>query len=48
MDEQSARKLIVEVGKLLYERSYVVASDGNISSHGAVARFRFRPERVVR
>lgn len=31
MDEQSARKLIVEVGKLLYERSYVVSSDGNVS-----------------
>lgn len=31
MDELAARKLIVEVGKLLYERSYVVSSDGNIS-----------------
>src|SRR5215211_1863340 len=31
MDESQARKLIVEVGKLLYERSYVVSSDGNIS-----------------
>jgi L-fuculose-phosphate aldolase len=31
MDEQSARKLIVEIGKLLYERSYVVSSDGNVS-----------------
>ncbi|MBA3769581.1 MAG: class II aldolase/adducin family protein [Blastocatellia bacterium] len=31
MDELSARKLIVEIGKLLYERSYVVASDGNVS-----------------
>ncbi|MBK8301966.1 MAG: class II aldolase/adducin family protein [Pyrinomonadaceae bacterium] len=31
MDESSARKLIVEVGKLLYERSYVVAFDGNVS-----------------
>src|SRR5687767_870644 len=31
MDEQSARKLICEVGKLLYERSYVVAFDGNVS-----------------
>jgi L-fuculose-phosphate aldolase len=31
MDESSARKLIVEIGKLLYERSYVVASDGNVS-----------------
>ncbi len=31
MDESQARKLIIEVGKLLYERSYVVSSDGNIS-----------------
>lgn len=31
MDESAARKLIVEVGKLLYERSYVVAFDGNVS-----------------
>lgn len=31
MDESQARKLIVEVGKLLYERSYVVAFDGNVS-----------------
>lgn len=31
MKEQDARKLIVEVGRLLYERSYVVSSDGNVS-----------------
>src|SRR3954462_11585235 len=31
MDESSARKLIVEVGRLMYERSYVVSSDGNVS-----------------
>lgn len=31
MEESTARKLIVEVGKLLYDRSYVVASDGNVS-----------------
>ena len=31
MDELKARKLIIEIGKLLYERSYVVSSDGNIS-----------------
>src|SRR6188768_628305 len=31
MDETSARKQIVEVGKLLYERSHVVAFDGNVS-----------------
>ena len=31
MEEAKARKLIVEIGKLLYDRSYVVASDGNIS-----------------
>ncbi len=31
MDELQARKLIIEIGKLLYERSYVVSSDGNVS-----------------
>jgi L-fuculose-phosphate aldolase len=31
MDETQARKLICEIGKLLYERSYVVSSDGNVS-----------------
>lgn len=31
MNEQEARKLIVEVGRLMYERSYVVSSDGNVS-----------------
>ncbi|MEJ7624259.1 MAG: class II aldolase/adducin family protein [Pyrinomonadaceae bacterium] len=31
MDESSARKMIIDVGKLLYERSYVVSSDGNVS-----------------
>ena len=31
MDESSARKIICEIGKLLYERSYVVSSDGNVS-----------------
>ena len=31
MDELEARKLIVEIGKLLYERSYVVAFDGTVS-----------------
>ncbi len=31
MDENQSRKLIVEIGKLLYERSYVVSSDGNVS-----------------
>jgi L-fuculose-phosphate aldolase len=31
MDEQQARREIVEVGRLLYERSYVVSSDGNVS-----------------
>lgn len=31
MIEKEARKLIIEVGKLLYERSYVVSSDGNVS-----------------
>lgn len=31
MEENSARKTIIEVGKLMYERSYVVSSDGNVS-----------------
>ena len=31
MDEREGRKLIIEVGKLLYERGYVVSSDGNVS-----------------
>jgi L-fuculose-phosphate aldolase len=31
MEEQTLRRAIVEVGKLLYERKYIVATDGNIS-----------------
>src|ERR671917_340237 len=31
MDERTARREIVRVGQLMYERSYVVSSDGNIS-----------------
>ncbi|MEZ5345097.1 MAG: class II aldolase/adducin family protein [Pyrinomonadaceae bacterium] len=31
MNESDARKLIVEIGRLMYERSYVVSSDGNVS-----------------
>lgn len=31
MDEQTARGELVKIGKLLYERSYVVSSDGNVS-----------------
>lgn len=31
MDESQARKLICEIGNLLYDRSYVVSSDGNVS-----------------
>lgn len=31
MDEQTARREIVRVGRLMYDRSYVVSSDGNIS-----------------
>jgi L-fuculose-phosphate aldolase len=31
MDESQARQLICEIGKLLYDRSYVVSSDGNVS-----------------
>jgi len=32
MDEQTARRDIVRIGQLMYERSYVVSSDGNISA----------------
>ena len=31
MDEQTARREVVRVGHLMYERSYVVSSDGNVS-----------------
>lgn len=31
MDESLARKQIIEIGKLLYDRNYVVAFDGNVS-----------------
>src|SRR5437660_5752338 len=31
MDEQTAGREIVRVGRLMYERSYVVSSDGNVS-----------------
>lgn len=31
MNESEARKVIVEVGRLMYQRSYVVGSDGNVS-----------------
>ena len=31
MDEQTARREIVDIGRLLYDRSYVVSSDGNVS-----------------
>lgn len=31
MDEQTARREIVSVGRLMYERGYVVSSDGNLS-----------------
>ncbi len=31
MNEQTARREIVRIGQLLYERSYVVSSDGNVS-----------------
>jgi L-fuculose-phosphate aldolase len=31
MDERNARKLIVEIGKLMYDKGYVTSSDGNIS-----------------
>jgi L-fuculose-phosphate aldolase len=32
MDEQTARREIIQIGKLLYERGYVASSDGNISA----------------
>ena len=31
MNESEAREIIVEVGREMYERSYVVSSDGNVS-----------------
>jgi L-fuculose-phosphate aldolase len=31
MNEADARKLIVEIGKLMYDKGYVTSSDGNIS-----------------
>ena len=31
MEESKAKTLIIEIGKLLYERNYVVSSDGNVS-----------------
>ena len=31
MDEQTARREIINIGRLLYDRSYVVSSDGNVS-----------------
>ena len=32
MDEQGAKRDIVRIGKLMYERNYVVSTDGNISA----------------
>ena len=31
MDEQSARRILIQICHLMYERSYVVSSDGNVS-----------------
>mgnify|MGYP000323033486 CR=1 FL=1 len=31
MEESLARKTIIEIGKLMYDRSYVVSNDGNVS-----------------
>lgn len=31
MDEQQARKLLVEIGRLVYDKGYVTSSDGNLS-----------------
>lgn len=46
MDELEARKLIIEIGKLLYERSYVVSSDGNISCRLDANRILATPTQV--
>ncbi len=32
MEERDLREEIVEIGRRLYERGYIVASDGNISA----------------
>lgn len=46
MDEQTAKREIIEVGRLLYERSYVVSSDGNVSVRLADGRIVATPTQV--
>src|SRR5918992_1173920 len=46
MDEQTARREIVRVGRLMYERSYVVSSDGNLSVRLADDRVVATPTQV--
>ncbi len=43
MDERTARREIVSVGQLMYERSYVVSSDGNVSVRLADGRILATP-----
>jgi hypothetical protein len=43
MTEIQPEELIIEVGKLLYERSYVVSSDGNVSI--SLTKIGFLPRR---
>ena len=43
MDEQTARRAIVRVGQLMYERGYVVSSDGNLSVRLADGRLLATP-----
>ncbi|HYY43123.1 MAG TPA: class II aldolase/adducin family protein [Pyrinomonadaceae bacterium] len=48
MDEQTARREIVRVGQLLYERSYVVSSDGNVSVRLADGRILATPTQTCK
>ena len=46
MDEQTARREIVRVGQLMYERGYVVSSDGNVSGRLGDGRILATPTQV--
>ncbi|HEU4594146.1 MAG TPA: class II aldolase/adducin family protein [Pyrinomonadaceae bacterium] len=48
MDEQTARREIVRVGQLMYERSYVVSSDGNVSVRLADGRVLATPTQTCK
>jgi L-fuculose-phosphate aldolase len=48
MDEQTARREIVRVGQLMYERSYVVSSDGNVSVRLADGRILATPTQTCK